>query len=162
MKFEDLDLIVKVAKEYDLDRALIAAMVQKETRGVRWRTRFEPHTDKYLVFYREHASQLGISQETERTHQKTSWGLMQVMGFVARELGFKGYLVELTGAELGLTLGCRKLRQLLNKYSETDAIAAYNMGSPRKTKGLLYENQKTYMDPIFQFRREWEEYFKTT
>lgn len=147
--------IHRIAKEYDLNPHLVTAIVIKESGGVQYRCRYEPHTERYLHFHREYASRLGISVETEITQQKTSWGLMQVMGFVAREMKFNGYLVELCGVECGLRLGCMKFKSLLLKYGDLEAaVAAYNMGSPRKSNGGLYKNQKNYVDPIFKMYRE--------
>jgi hypothetical protein len=63
--------------------------------------------------------------------QQASWGLMQVMGAVARELGFREpYLPALTGVETNLALGCRKLASLL-AWAGGDleqGLSAYNGG----------------------------------
>lgn len=63
--------------------------------------------------------------------QQASWGLMQVMGAVARELGFQGpYLTQLCSAQTNLGYGCRKLNADL-KWSGGDlekALMAYNGG----------------------------------
>lgn len=63
--------------------------------------------------------------------QQSSWGLMQVMGALARELGFAGpYLPELTSPEKNLAIGCVQLRRLLDwANGDTErALAAYNGG----------------------------------
>lgn len=63
--------------------------------------------------------------------QQASWGLMQVMGAVARELGYRGrYLPSLCHIDTNLALGCLKLRQLLTwaDGDEEQALAAYNGG----------------------------------
>jgi soluble lytic murein transglycosylase-like protein len=44
-----------------------------------------------------------------------SWGLMQLMGEVAREMGFTGtYLSQLCDPPIGLLWGCKKLAQCLD------------------------------------------------
>lgn len=64
--------------------------------------------------------------------QQASWGLMQVMGALARELGFKGpYLPELcSNPEVNLSLGCLHLGRLM-KWAAGNAdraLSAYNGG----------------------------------
>lgn len=63
--------------------------------------------------------------------QRASWGLMQIMGALARELGYRGpYLTALTEAAVNLDLGCQHLAALLRWADghETQALAAYNGG----------------------------------
>lgn len=75
---------------------------------------------------------------------------MQVMGVVARELGFDGILTELCDEELGIAYGCKQLVRLKKwqrGYSESDIIAAYNAGSARFDKQGNYENQ-SYVDKV--------------
>ena len=63
--------------------------------------------------------------------QQASWGLMQVMGAVAREMGFVGpYLTELCDPMKNLTIGCKHLKQLFDWSHGTveQALAAYNGG----------------------------------
>jgi soluble lytic murein transglycosylase-like protein len=63
--------------------------------------------------------------------QQASWGLMQVMGAVARERGFtESYLTELTVPTLNLSVGCSLLAHLLrwSKNNKIQALAAYNGG----------------------------------
>lgn len=63
--------------------------------------------------------------------QQASWGLLQVMGAVAREHGFRGpYLTELTDVMVGLHFGCKHLAsQLAWAKGDTDrGLRAYNGG----------------------------------
>lgn len=63
--------------------------------------------------------------------QQQSWGLMQVMGAVARELGFRGgYLTQLTDVMTGLNYGCKHFAaQMAWAKGNTDrALGAYNAG----------------------------------
>lgn len=80
-----------------------------------------------------------ITEKTERIHQATSWGLMQVMGAVARELGFDGPMPQLCDPHYGIKYGAKKLSQLLTKHGPAPlALSAYNAGSPNSKAGAKY------------------------
>lgn len=148
-----LDLIHEEALKHKIEPELVASIVQMESGGETCATRFEPNW-KYIYSPFEYAKALGITQQTEENHQMTSWGLMQVMGTVARELGFKGYLPELCEAKVGIKYGCLKLKELFIEHgSKEDVISAYNQGSPRKTSGGMYLNER-YVDEVMKYYRE--------
>jgi hypothetical protein len=70
-------------------------------------------------------------KDQEYWAQQASWGLMQVMGAVAREHGFLGpYLTELTDPETGLEFGCAHLASQYEWANRdvTKTLAAYNGG----------------------------------
>jgi len=70
-------------------------------------------------------------RDQEWQAQRTSWGLMQIMGAVAREHGFRGpYLVELVDVVANLQIGCRHLAGFLawTKGDVDKALRAYNGG----------------------------------
>jgi len=142
MKFEDYrDVVEKAAETFRLDTNLIRAVITVESTWDTWAWKYEP-TVSYSVRIRDYANKLGILYATEEKNQKTSWGLMQVMGFLARDLGFTDHLSMLWHPEIGIFYGAKNLQRLSQKYSdETDVIASYNAGSPRKTPGGFYENQ---------------------
>jgi Transglycosylase SLT domain len=75
--------------------------------------------------------------------QQASWGLMQVMGAVAREHGFQEpVLTQLLEAEFGLEFGCRAFKARL-KWAKGDvraALAAYNGGPAGNTPGDRLRN----------------------
>lgn len=75
---------------------------------------------------------LAGSRDQEWTGQRSSWGLCQVMGAVAREEGFTApYLTELVDPAANLTVGCRHIRSLVawaGPNNLTQAAAAYNAG----------------------------------
>lgn len=103
-------------------------------------------TYKWLV------GDIGTMPVRELWGQRMSWGLMQVMGATARELGFQGtFFTELCNPpELGLKYGMLYLRKLYKKYGDwPDAIASYNAGHPEKNKAGQYMNQ-TYVDKILK------------
>lgn len=147
------DLIVLKSKVYSLDKYLIGAIILVESSAIPYMTHFEPQW-RYQFGVKEFAEQLSVTVETERNGQATSWGLMQVMGTVARELGFRGLFPELCLPSVGIDYGCRHLKSFFEKYYEMDSvIAAYNAGTPKLTKGGMFYNQ-TYVDNVMRNYRK--------
>jgi len=142
-----LTMISAVGEKFEVDPNLIAAIIQVESSGVRYRLRAEPTFD-YLVAPERWAKALGITKDTEVMCQKTSWGLMQVMGGTARDLGYEDHLVELVEAEIGIYWGTKYLAKQLKKYQTIKgAAAAYNAGSLRIGKDGKIVNQ-VYVDKV--------------
>lgn len=141
---------VAQAQSHKLDPELVLAFIFVESTFYPFAHRFEPKW-KYLLPQAEidkFAARNNISVVTERIDQMTSFGVMQVMGSVARELGHKGRLSDLYDPNYGINYGCLKLRSLLDKYPNSleDAIASYNAGHPEMAGGM-YANQR-YVDDI--------------
>lgn len=142
-------LIASVAGKFTLDPKVLSAQVQVESGTNTFAWNPEPQY-KYLVDVRtgkpfRALSNDEISSETppsdfpflagdrdqEWWGQQASWGLLQIMGAVAREHGFKGpYLVELCDPEQGLLWGCTHLAGLVQwaHGNIRQALAAYNGG----------------------------------
>lgn len=130
--------IAKVAKEHGLNPKLVQALVSVESGGDTWASRFEPGWRWYLS-PKKWAAITRRSKATETVHQATSWGLMQVMGTVAREEGYRESLPALCIPERGLEYGCRKLKKLIDKYvTLEEALSAYNSGRPNTKVGRKY------------------------
>jgi len=95
---------------------------------------------------------------TELLNQQTSWGLLQIMGAVARERGFRGWLTELCDPSINLEWGCRHLRWMMdhnNAYGlpdfgikPEDLAAAWNAGTRIVIDGK-YKNQP-YVDRVLR------------
>lgn len=148
------DLINKYSEEFSLEKSLIAAICMQESSFETWRCRYEPNW-QYFTFALHYAQLLGISFDTELQFQKTSWGLMQVMGGVARELGYDDYINKLVNPDFGLKYGCKKLASLKKKYEElNDAISSYNQGIPSKDSTGRYHNQ-TYVDSVLVYKAQY-------
>ncbi|MCA1806454.1 MAG: transglycosylase SLT domain-containing protein [Actinobacteria bacterium] len=163
MSTEYTGLIKKMAKEFGVPSNLIEAIIQVESGGNTFAMRYEEgyswlwniETNKP---HRRPSSGLPsprmASQNTELVGQQTSWGLMQVMGAVAREYGFdRPFLCELVEPEIGLFYGCKHLHNLKkrfhNQHGWPGVAAAFNAGSPRmKNSGFI--NQR-YVDKIEDF-----------
>lgn len=147
-------IIKERAKKYGLPVGLIKAIIKTESTNNQYAMRCEPEY-KWTFNIDEFSGPLQ-TWATEEIAQKTSWGHMQVMGAVARELGFKGtFLSELTNPEIGIEYGCRHLAHLKKRFSMTDClsvfcdrkIAAYNAGAPRMKPDGTYRNQE-YVDRV--------------
>lgn len=137
-----------------VDQDLVIAIIEVESAFDHLAIRYESHY-KWLFKPEEYAVKCRISKDTEEVMQKCSFGLMQVMGAVARELGHERSLLELLQPEISIKYGCLKISELMMRYmSEADVISAYNQGSPAKRDGK-YVNQ-VYVDKvqkILSFRR---------
>jgi len=78
-------LIVKVATDHGLPPTLVRAMVMVESGGDTFATRYEPgFFEKYVRNDGSVKAFAPCSLQTERVMRATSFGLMQVMGQVAR------------------------------------------------------------------------------
>src|SRR5437868_3561650 len=97
--------ITIAAGEACLDRLLVASIVMTESSGKAWAKKYEPEY-RWLYKPEHYATLLNRPIEVEREEQMTSWGLMQVMGAVAREHGFADALPGLCDKMLGLRYGC--------------------------------------------------------
>ena len=137
--------IYKASNENKIDPLVLAALIQTESGGDEYSTRYEP-AFKYILNARIWSEKLLITTETETAHQMTSWGLTHIMGAVARELGYIGQLPHLCDVDLNLLFCCRKLKLIMQRHDvnptdPSDIYAAYNHGSVSKTDGGMYVNE---------------------
>jgi hypothetical protein len=163
--------IQKAAEKFKLDFNLIYAVIVVESNRNPFAWRAEPHY-RYLWDVREHRPFRLLTQDeirgdaapadfpflrevnsrnTEWWGQQASWGLMQVMGAVARELGFVYEFPALCNPENGIHYGCKHLANLrdrfLEKHGWNGVVGAYNAGAPRYSEEGLLENQQ-YVDKV--------------
>lgn len=113
---------------FPVDNSLILAMVWQESAGDPWAIRYE---SRYQYFYdlktkkslykkgtrfgSNRINALSVLGETEFHMQSTSFGLLQIMGAVAREYGFVDkYLTTMCNAEFNIEVGLR----VIKKYYE--------------------------------------------
>lgn len=143
------DLIVSTASRVAVAPNFVEAIVLQESGAKRWAYNPEPKY-RYLWDVRRHrpfralthaeiASEappsdfptLAGDRDQEWWSQQASWGLGQIMGAVARELGFMGeYLGEIFDPPINIRLASTHLAHLLT-WSEGNvrkAAAAYNAG----------------------------------
>jgi soluble lytic murein transglycosylase-like protein len=135
-----LALIRELAAVHGVPWELCAAIVEVESA-------FDPYAIRYESAYRWLVGDETALSATERMQQMTSWGLMQVMGGVAREYGFVGYCSRLCIPRIGLHYGLLHLAKFHRRYPDWhDVIASYNAGRPAKRDGA-YLNQG-YVDKV--------------
>ena len=146
---EMIDLAKKIAVTYTLDPALVCAVCHHESAG--WNTWASRHEPAFYIKYIEPMVDLKTfgptcSRATERMHRATSYGLMQIMGQVARERGFSGeYLTELCDPAVGIEYGCKELaRRMKNANGDvTKALLGYNGGAnPEYPKFVMTHYQE--------------------
>lgn len=102
-----ISLARATAAAHALDPALVCAVCEQESSWIPWAIRYEPG---FLARYVAPLFTAGKISATETYARAFSWGLMQVMGQVAREHGFAGAsLAELCDPAVGLEYGCRVL-----------------------------------------------------
>ena len=141
---EYLALFQGVAAKYQLfdDRLAISWMwgwAMTESLMNPYAVRYEPHY-RYLV-------DSPRKDSTEYIGQRTSWGLFQPMGAVARERGFEGrYLAELVDPWLNADIAAQHLewwRARGRDHSWEAGLARYNGGGygnsapPFRTQGYV-------------------------
>ena len=139
------ELIDRHAREFSLDPLLVAAICDVESGWQTHAIRFEPaFLERYVPSTPKRFGK-AISLETERMARAMSWGLMQVMGQTARELGSQHeFLSALCIPDVGIYIGCKYLgsrRDRFGSQGEDAWIAAYNSGSPRRLPGGALANQ---------------------
>lgn len=101
----------QTASDHNLAPELVCAICEQESS-------WEPFAIRYeSAFMSKYVAPLFTNNKIDATEayaRAISWGLMQVMGQVARELGFHGrYLAELSDPAVGLSIGCALLQRKL-------------------------------------------------
>ncbi len=159
MSVQDYQHLIEAAAAANaLPVDLVLAMVQVESAGDPWAWNPEPHyrwfwdvkrntpfrkvSDAEVASERPPADFPTIAGDPDQEWwaQQASWGLMQPMGAVARERGFRGaYLTELLDPATGLEYGCKHLAAYRRRFGIAGAVAAYNTGSPTIAPGSAAE-----------------------
>jgi len=145
-----LQVIEAAAKEHGLSWKLLAAIANQESAGQPYAVRYEP---KWKYFYNPgfYAKKNAVTVETERTCQMMSWSYCQIMGAVARELGYEGPMPRLCDATLNFKFAALKLVSIMKKFPAMDsAISAYNAGTPQKGSDGKFLNQH-YVSNVIGF-----------
>ena len=151
VKLEIRQIIEQEAHEAEIDADLVEAFVIVESSGNPEATRYEPAFYKTYILPMLYANN-NLSPEEARK-LATSWGLMQIMGQVARERGFKGEMEELLEPATGLEWSLKHLKRFILKHPDMDsAIASYNAGSPRRREDGNFVNQ----DYVNKVKRFWK------
>lgn len=136
-----VDTAREAAIRHQIDPNWVYAIIQTESAGLQSAMRYEPGW-AYFCRPEFYADRLKITTDTEKQLQKFSYGLMQIMGSVAREYGFGESLATLIDPFRSLEYGCRHLKNFRRRYPQgRDWISAYNAGSPRKNPDGTYSNE---------------------
>lgn len=136
-----LALARTIASRHKLDPALVCAVIEQESSWDTHAIRYEP------VFRSRYVAPLALPH-TEEVARSISWGLMQVMGQVARERGFTGkFLSALCEPAIGLDLGCVALSSKISEAGGeiTRALLLWNGGAdPNYAAEVLARAPKYY------------------
>jgi len=141
---EIIHLARSIAAAHALDPALVCAVIEQESAWNPWAVRYEPG---FLSRYVAPLYTAGKLSVTETYTRSMSWGLMQVMGQVAREFGFAAdSLPELCDPATGVEIGCRILakRMARARGDVPAALLAWNGGSNPNYPGEVLARTKNY------------------
>lgn len=142
MDKNDLIRIAKAtAKAHNLPPDVFCGLVEHESSWDTWAMRYEP------AFFVKYISPMTGMLATEKYARATSFGLCQVMGEVAREMGFtQRFLTELCDPVVGLEYGARKLKSLFDATGGNPraALLKYNGGGDDSYPDAVFKAAKNY------------------
>lgn len=163
------DEITAAATGSGLQASLLGALVLKESSGNPAAWNPEPHY-RYLMdvrtwrpFRQLTAAEIASERPPADFHsiagdpdqewwaQQASWGLTQVMGGVARELGYREPWIPnlLRDTQRVLILGARHLARQVSRWGTVErGLSAYNAGSP------VESNRRPYVDVVLRYQAE--------
>lgn len=146
------DAVVKTCKDLSIDVKIFSAIIEIESCWRPSAVRYESKlTTLSKIYY--FAAINEITPETEAILEKCSWGLGQILGVTARNLGMKIPIQDLSQIECGLFWAGMYLKKLLDRYPDQDkVIASYNAGSPIYENGLLLN--QGYVDKVNKVLRD--------
>jgi soluble lytic murein transglycosylase-like protein len=134
----------ETAAAHALDPALVCAVIEQESGWNPWAMRYEPAFFAKFVAPLYTNNQISASEAYARGF---SWGLMQVMGQVARENGFGAeFLSALCDPRQGITLGCVVLHKKLSaaEGDVTRGLLAWNGGGNASYPGAVFARKPRY------------------
>lgn len=146
-------LASKYATKWNIDPVLLCALVEHESSWNPWAVRFEP------AFESRYVKPVNPAMPTTLELTKAmSFGLGQIMGEVAIELGFQGrFMTELCDPDTGLEFAARKLHRCLTIHQPVKqndgsfdyglALLAYNGGADMNYPKLVMQYWNKYADP---------------
>lgn len=143
------ELATEICWKYQVNHTWIHAIISQESHWDPFAIRYEP---SYSYLYSPEKYKMN-SLSTEIQMQKTSWGLGQIMGAVAREQGFASYLSQLVIPDLNLNHICMTIVKLRKISPSWDDICAMYNGGPgaiKKDSFGKYKNQ-AYVDSVKKF-----------
>ena len=138
-------LACSIANQYGLPPEIVCGQVERESSWETNATRYEP---AFFVRYIEPMIDSGaLADMQEAKNRATSFGLLQIMGQVARELGYDGPLESLLIPEIGLAWGCEKLAKCLSSAGNiAAALQRYNGGNNPNYAAEVMQNSQKYKE----------------
>jgi soluble lytic murein transglycosylase-like protein len=129
-----------LAAQASIDPVLVCAVIEQESSWNPWSIRYEP------AFYSRYIAPLNLGDTTEARARSFSWGLMQVMGEVAREEGYVGNLAMLCDPTTGIKAGITHLhRKLTGASGDVEAaLQAWNGGGNPAYAGQVMARMVNY------------------
>jgi soluble lytic murein transglycosylase-like protein len=126
-KAQMIAVAVNAAVKHNLPPPLVCSIVQRETTWNPFAIRYEAGFFNKYVLPAFSSNKFDV---TEAKARSISWGLMQVMGQVAREFGFKSDLASLCDPEIGIEIGCQVFAHKMkdNSGDVARALLAWNGG----------------------------------
>lgn len=162
-------VVERLAQAHQLDPRLVLAVVNVESSGepfawnpeprYRWFWNVKTWTPFRRLVHGELTAKvpppdfptLAGDPDQEWWAQQASWGLMQVMGAVAREFGCRErYLPALCEPEIGVEFGCRVLADRLTwaRGDVDSALACYNGGPAGNEPGRARKRNAAYVAKV--------------
>lgn len=141
---ETINLARRIGATHGIEPQLVCAVIEQESAWNPWAVRYEPG---FLSRYVAPLYTAGKLSATEAYTRSMSWGLMQVMGQVAREHGFaEPSLAELCDPATGVEFGCRVLAERLAraKGDVPAALLAWNGGTDANYVAEVLARKKNY------------------
>lgn len=127
---------------------ILRAIIMQESAFNAYAIRYEPAWNYLYIDIQDLIKSLRITLATEIQLQKMSWGLGQIMGSVARELGYDGILTKLIEPELNIQFLDKFVQKLeLHTRTAEELFSCYNggLGALSKVKDGKFPNQ-AYVD----------------
>jgi soluble lytic murein transglycosylase-like protein len=139
-----INLARRIGAAHGIDPQLVCAVIEQESAWNPWAVRYEPG---FLSRYVAPQYTAGKLSATEAYTRSMSWGLMQVMGQVAREHGFANpSLAELCDPATGVEFGCRIVAERLarSKGDVPAALLAWNGGTDLNYAAEVLARKRNY------------------
>ena len=148
---ETLKEIIKSCQKYGLNADLVCCMAKIESNcnhlAVRYESKF-----RWVLNVDKMAKKNGISEGTENVLQQMSFGPLQIMGGVLREMFYQDELTKMIyDPLLVIDYSCKRIKMLFDKYGNIDdALACWNGGNRKKylINGLLQYSNQSYVDKV--------------
>jgi soluble lytic murein transglycosylase-like protein len=142
--------IIEASNVYGVDLIFLSALIQTESEGNQYAFRYEPDFD-YLHDTNKLQNLWKCTKETANMMQKCSYGLTQVMGATALDLGLLKennrfpWPTLLYDIEVNLKYCCKLVLQKTKIYGKGHSLlyASYNAGTPIRLSSGLLKNQGT-------------------